>query len=46
MGGGGSAAISIDSPDDEENGSCTHRGNAVNGLIGEDSVAKVCGIEQ
>ena len=42
IGGGGSAAISIDSPVDEDNGSCTHRGNAVNGLIAEDSAAEVC----
>ena len=44
MGRGGSASISIDSPFDEENSSCTHRGNAVNGLIDEDFAARVSGI--
>ena len=43
VGGGGLAAISIDSPVEEENGSCTHRGNVINGLIAEDSAAEVCG---
>ena len=42
VGGGGSAAISIDEPSDE-NGSCTHRGKEVNGLIAEDSAAFVSG---